>query len=102
VTDPARVKLVMGRDGGDYVAPNPSAAAHESLIARWWAAEFIPKRHYDWAKGREGRRPNLFRRRTIPDGAMIHQSAYDRGEDYAGRLPANTVRVPWEEPYEGD
>jgi len=101
-TDPARVKLMMGGGGGDYVAPNPTAAAHDSLTAKWWAAEFVPKRHYDWVKGRERRRPNLFRRRTIPVGAMIHQSAYDRGEEYARRLPPNALRVSWEKPYKGD
>jgi uncharacterized protein (DUF2235 family) len=86
MVDPARVDLVLGRSGGGYVPPDPKAQMHESLTAGWWAAEFIPKRHYDWKRKREERRMNLFRRRTIPPGAMIHQSAYDRGVEYSSRL----------------
>ena len=36
---------------------------------------------------------NLFRRRTIPPGAQIHSSAYERGPSYSGRLPSDAVVV---------
>jgi uncharacterized protein (DUF2235 family) len=93
LTDPARVALVLGQAGGGYAAPDPNAMMHESLTGMWRAAEFVPKRHYDWKTKTEGKRPNLFRRRTIPDGAMVHASAYARGPEYAKRLPATAVKV---------
>jgi len=54
------------------------------------AAEFIPKRHYNWAQSVGKRRMNLGRRRSIPDGAHIHESAFQRGDEYSKRLPTNT------------
>jgi uncharacterized protein (DUF2235 family) len=93
LTDVAKVNTVLGRSGGEYVPPNPKADMHESLTPVWWGAEFIPKRHYNWDQRKEERRMNLFRRRTIPDGSMIHDAAYQRGADYQKLLPANAVRV---------
>jgi uncharacterized protein (DUF2235 family) len=93
VTDKSREDLVLGRKGSGYVAPNPKADPHESLTWPWWPAEFVYKRHYDWDKKKEGRRMNLFRRRTIPSGSFIHQSAYERGDEYRNRLPADGVPV---------
>jgi hypothetical protein len=78
---------VLGRAGGDYVLPDPKAKMHKSLTAKWWAAEFVWKRHYDQARQKEGRRMNLFRRRTIPNASFIHESAYQRGDDYKNKLP---------------
>jgi hypothetical protein len=67
---------------------------HESLKGFWWnVAEFVPKRHFDSKTGKERRRMNLYRRRTIPSGSLIHSSAYQRGADYANRLPADAKRV---------
>ena len=93
VIDRSREDLVLGRKGGGYVAPDPQAAAHESLTLPWWPAELVFKRHYDWQTKKEERRMNLFRRRTIPPGSLIHQSAYQRGEEYRRRLPADGVPV---------
>ncbi|HEY7246757.1 MAG TPA: DUF2235 domain-containing protein [Xanthobacteraceae bacterium] len=95
LTEQARVDAILGRSGHGFAAPAADAMMHESLNGLWPLAELIPKRHYNWALKKDERRANLFRRRTIPDGAMIHQSAYDRGAAYAQRLPANAVRVPW-------
>jgi uncharacterized protein (DUF2235 family) len=95
IVEPARADLVLGRSGHGYVRPDANAMMHESLRGMWRLAEFVPKRHYDWAAQKEGKRANLFRPRTIPDGSLVHQAAYDRGADYARRLPANAVRVPW-------
>jgi uncharacterized protein (DUF2235 family) len=88
-----RTDTVLGKKGQDYVPPNPTADMHESLTAAWWPAEFALKKHYDWKTGTTGRRMNLFRRRTIPEGSCIHDSAYVRGQDYQKLLPANAVRV---------
>lgn len=95
IADAARIDLVLGGSGHGYVPPKADAIMHESLTGFWPLAEFVPKRHYNWAQQREEKRANLFRRRTIPAGSLIHQSAYDRGTEYAMRLPANAVRVPW-------
>jgi hypothetical protein len=86
---------MLGRSGGGHACPDADAELHESLTGLWQLAEYIPKRHYDLTLGREERRPNLSRRRTIPDGSLIHQAAYDRGSEYQKLLPANAVRVPW-------
>lgn len=93
LTDEEKVKLVLGESGQGYVQPKSLAEPHKSLTFKWWPAEFIPKRHYDWSKKREVRRMNLFQRRTIPSGALVHESAFERGEAYAARLPIDAVRV---------
>jgi uncharacterized protein (DUF2235 family) len=95
ITDSTRVDLVLGRSGGGYASPKADAKMHESLTGWWRAAELVPKRHYNWELKKDEKRANLFRRRTIPDGSLIHQSAYDQGAEYAKRLPAKGVAVPW-------
>jgi uncharacterized protein (DUF2235 family) len=92
--DQTKRDAMLGRDGtGRYVPPNPKADAHESLTGFWHAAEFVWKKHYDRETGREGRRMNLHRRRTIPPGALVHASAYERGEAYSRRIPVDATRV---------
>jgi uncharacterized protein (DUF2235 family) len=93
LVDQARVDLVMGRSGGGYIPPNATAAKHESLTWPWWAAEFLPKRHYDFSTKQENRRMNLFRRRTIPAGSLVHHSAFERGPEYIKLLPPDAVIV---------
>jgi hypothetical protein len=46
---------------------------HESLTAKWWLAEIIPKPH---VRGFLGLRSNLFRNRSIAKGARIHRTAF--------------------------
>jgi hypothetical protein len=36
---------------------------------------------------------NLFRRRTIPPGSVIHWSVYERRDGYSDRLPAEVIRL---------
>lgn len=93
LTDPARVNLVLGRAGGGYVPPDANGMAHESLTGWWNFAEFVWKRHYDEKKQRDGHRMNFYRRRTIPPGSLIHDSAYQRGADYIKRLPPDATRT---------
>ena len=95
ITDSTRIDVVLGRSGGGYACPKADAKMHELLSGWWRAAEFIPKRHYNWELKKNEKRANLFRRRTIPDGSLVHQSAYDRGADYAKRLPAGAIPVAW-------
>lgn len=93
LVDPLKRDEVLGADPTKYARPDPNAMMHESLSIWWWAAEFIFKRHWSWEKKKWERRPNLGRRRTIPPGALIHQSAYDRGGDYKSRLPPDGIPV---------
>jgi hypothetical protein len=91
--DEERVARVLGCAGSGYVPPNPQAEMHESLTGFWRFAEFIPKRHFNWKLGEWRRRPNLFRRRTIPENSLVHESAFQRGDAYRKRLPSSVMRV---------
>jgi uncharacterized protein (DUF2235 family) len=92
--DQTKENDVLGRGGTySYVSPDPMATAHESLTGAWRIAEFVPKRHYNWKSGKWGHRMNLFRRRTIPSGSFIHESAYQRGDVYQKLLPLDAIRV---------
>jgi uncharacterized protein (DUF2235 family) len=85
-------KEVLGVTGTEsFVLPNENGDAHESLKGLWNLAEFVLKRHYNWKKKREERRMNLYRRRTIPPGSFIHDSAYQRSGDYKKRLPPDGI-----------
>lgn len=93
LVDPVRERTQLGADGGFHVAPDPRAQMHESLAGWWHLAEFVPKKHYDWTTKEAERRPNLYRRRTIPDGSLIHSSAYGRGHEYSDKLPSSAIIV---------
>jgi uncharacterized protein (DUF2235 family) len=87
--------------GGSHpnVPPDPNGHMHESLKGAWKIAEYVPKRHFNWQTRRNERRPNRFRRRTIPAGSVIHWSVYERGGHYAERLqlPPDCTRLPKKE-----
>jgi uncharacterized protein (DUF2235 family) len=87
---PGNMEVVLGKTGTDAV-PDASAIMHRSLRGLWWLAEILWKRHYNWAKQKWERRPNLGRRRTIPPNSLVHESAYQRGDDYAKRLPPDAI-----------
>jgi hypothetical protein len=91
--DARREARVMGRSGGGYVTRAPSAMMHESLKGSWRLAEFLPKRRYDPALQETRMRPNLFARRVIPRGSLVHEAAYQRGDPYIARLPPNVLRT---------
>jgi len=85
---------VLGRSGiGSYVGPNARADAHESLTGAWHLAEYVPKKHFNRDSGKEERRMNHHRRRTVPPGSHVHIAAFERGEDYRKRLPPDVVWV---------
>lgn len=91
LVDPLKCDAVLGRSGGDYVPPNANAPMHQSLKGFWWLAEILWKRHWDWDKHVWKRRPNLGCRRTIPAGSLIHEAAYQRGEEYKKLLPPDGI-----------
>ena len=85
---------ILARSGiGSHVPPNALADAHESLKGAWHLAEYVPKKHFDWRSGKNERRMNNHRRRTIPPGSLVHIAAFDRGEEYRKRLPPDVVWV---------
>jgi hypothetical protein len=59
----------------------------------WHVAEMVPKRHFDWATGEWGRQANFGQRRTIPPGSLVHESAWERRDNYKARLPRDAVLV---------
>jgi hypothetical protein len=61
----------------------------------WWRlAVFVPNRHWNWQTKEWQHRMNLFRRRTIPAGSLVHESAYLRGAEYAQHIPPGAIPVP--------
>jgi uncharacterized protein (DUF2235 family) len=91
LVDSAQVDRVLGRSGGGYAAPDSNATMHKSLKGAWWLAEVLWKRGFNWQTREWEHRPNLARRRTIPPNSLIHESAYQRGEDYRKLLPADGI-----------
>jgi hypothetical protein len=86
--DDAKENEVLGRVANTkYVAPNAKAEPHESLTWKWYPAEFVPKRHYDYKTKKTSRRMSMFRRRTIPPGSLVHESVMERTSNYKDRLP---------------
>jgi uncharacterized protein (DUF2235 family) len=92
LVDPVRENVQLGGDG-KYVKPDPRVAMHDSLKGWWKLAEYVPKKHYDGTTEETERRPNLFRPRIIPEGSLIHSSAYERGEEYQRGLPASAIII---------
>jgi hypothetical protein len=63
---------------------------HESLTPLWWIAELLPKQSYSFRLRCNVPRFNLGRRRYIPDGALIGNSALKRiGDRTINYLPSN-------------
>lgn len=94
LVDPGKRREVLGYAGDKrYVRPDPNATMHESLTGFWHVAEFLLKKHFDSKTRKESRRMNLYRRRTMPERSLVHRAAWDRGAEYAKRLPPDAVRV---------
>ncbi len=78
---------------GDPACPPPLAAQHdESVRWMWRLIGLLPRRAYDSERGgRAWRWPSGARPRTIPERALIHESALDRMADprlrYRPKLP---------------
>jgi uncharacterized protein (DUF2235 family) len=89
--DKCRTDDVLGVTPG-FAAPDADAKMHKSLTIGWWLGEFVPKKHFDAKTGKTGLRLNLFRRRSVPNGALIHDSVKDRA-GYAPTLPPNAQFV---------
>jgi uncharacterized protein (DUF2235 family) len=94
LVNPDKEAEVLGTTASkQYVPASPDAERHESLTGGWNLAEFIPKRHWNWAASKWEHRMNLYRRRTIPAGSLVHDAAYLQGADYQTRIPGDARRV---------
>jgi uncharacterized protein (DUF2235 family) len=95
IVDPQKRHAVLGGEP-PFVKPDPLGPIHESLTGLWKAAEYVPKRHFDFATRREAWRANHSRRRGVVPHALIHWSVYERGPAYVATLglPATAVMVP--------
>jgi hypothetical protein len=82
--DPDRAAIVLGRKNRTrgfrpyYVRPNPTADRHESLRGLWWLPELLP-----WPSPEDGQprfplRFPLGTCRSMPDDALLHESALHR------------------------
>ena len=89
--DPERLDEVLGRRGGGF-APAVPHAPHNSTTGFWHAAEFVPKARYNRQEGRTEQRMNLYRRRTMPDDACVHDVAWEI-PGYRDHLPPGAVRL---------
>src|SRR5258708_36880088 len=74
-----RDEVLAKTPGTRFIAPDPNGVVHESLKGAWNLAEFVWKKHYDWKTGTERWDMNLYRRRLIPENALVHAQAFQRG-----------------------
>lgn len=72
--DPIRREAILGGDT-KYVKPDPSAKPQNSLKGWWILAEFFPRPTWNSTLGYRLPRMNHFRRRKLPNGAVIHPTA---------------------------
>ena len=87
---PAQVKRVLGEPGSGNAPPNESAELHNSM-KKWWWAEIIPRRYYNWTTQSRDWKIPLAKRRWISKGDSIHESVFARREKVAEYKPQNIV-----------
>ena len=93
MVDRAKVEAMLDiNTAGTYAQPDPNGQMHRSLTGFWHLAEFVPKLHYSWKLKMRLPRMNLYRRRTIDPGSLIHDSVFTR-KDYSPTLPDQYDRV---------
>jgi len=98
----ARVQEVLGRAGGDWSQPDPTAKLHDSLFEDgWWLLEPLPHKFTDMSvKPPQSRwRIPLGRRRRMPAGSLVHASAFQRRQQDPSYKPSNLVADAREEPW---
>jgi len=98
--DGSAMSNILGGDQ-EHATPQPGAMAHNSLTPSWWPGEFWPKsRRRRPLEPGEPRpllpplpRMNLFRRRSIPEGACLHESVELRRKLVPGYSPRNLPKT---------
>jgi hypothetical protein len=90
LVNPEKLAGILGRANDHHATPDPAAPIHNSMKGWWWAE--LPPRRYTSLKTAERRRKwkiPLGRRRFIADGALIHQSVFERMARVPGYQPRN-------------
>jgi uncharacterized protein (DUF2235 family) len=87
-----KVTEMLGKGSDRHVRPDFNAPAHESLTGWWHVAELVPRKRYDWQTGQTHRRMNLWSRRRMPSGSLVHEAAFQR-DNYKNRIPRDAVMV---------
>lgn len=85
-TEAMRAGLLVNQDrlleivgpwpGSKYAPASPTAKIHFKMGFFWALTEFVPKKHWSFAKKRWEWRANLFRRRTYPAAPVVHDIAW--------------------------
>jgi hypothetical protein len=68
---------------------------HNSLRLPWWPAEFFPTLAYQRGLKFKLPRLNLFRRRYVPDDAVLHKSLLDRLRESSTHYSPRNLSVPF-------
>ena len=99
LVDPQRTQQALGRiPPSPPVAPDASAATHNSLTAPWWILELLPHSYYDPVSKRPGWRIPLGARRSIPDGSTLHSTVNEKCRVDPRYKPSNLPKDAKEEP----
>jgi uncharacterized protein (DUF2235 family) len=99
LVNPNKMQDVLGlNDSTTTPPPDPSAPIHDSLRGVWWLWEFVPIKYFDLKTERMRFEVHLGRRRLIPEGALIHQSALERSGGYPHQLPKHYLVEPGQPP----
>jgi uncharacterized protein (DUF2235 family) len=94
--DQQKVEDMLG-GSPQYFPPDPAGKLHKSLHGFWNLGEVWPKRHFysvtvsghPGLVWKRGIRFNLWRVRSIPEGAHIHESVFDRIAKIPNYRPTN-------------
>ncbi len=98
--DDAAAARILGASPA-FVPPLAAAMLHNSLTIGWWLGEIWPKSTKKRVsapgdvpeKYRRTIRLNLFRRRYVVDGALIHESVFVRKQLLPSYKPSNVPRT---------
>ncbi len=88
----------LGRSmaGKGISQPDVRATAHNSTEGLWHALEWLPRKQWDHDSDPERLRwfpPNRYRRRTLPEGAVLHESVAKKLEEDSSYRPRNLPQL---------
>lgn len=89
--DASQVDHFLGRMGKPSV-PDFMGSVHNSICGFWHLLEWLPRRQWDHNAEPEALRwfaPNIYRHRSIPDGASLHASVAQKLDSDRSYRPTN-------------
>jgi uncharacterized protein (DUF2235 family) len=90
LVDAGKKAAVLGAREG-CAKPDPAAPLHDSMNLGWGLLEFLPRLRWSSETRSRRVRMNLFKRRRMPEGALLHASVKARMAA-TGYAPANLPR----------